>query len=366
MVTYSKASAWGPNCEGAVKQMDLNRDGHLTEVEFFRGMQQFIPSFLMPGQAAWFDDSKQFLPGIVTATEAQLMFEHVDMDRDGWVTPTEMCWTRNAFMDVLKQVRGTDEKFAHADTNRDLKLSPTEWKEFLKALRIGGALPKIQALGYQVDTNKDGGISWEEVRAARGDVASSKPKDIPADTTLQAKLAADLASAKAAVHPSLNEDQRNQNDGGIQTATDLDNYVGVPATIEGQAEISIQSDVPTMNDIVEMFKKAMKTHVGAAIDAKGVEQKHNAHPGLRTVLVLWIADVKDGGSVQLNLLRQAPSIEQSILKAAGATTWTWSQCTFYYFGSNAKILPRGKVLVQTFGKKVGGKSLDFSMPTIVA
>lgn len=287
-----------------------------------------------------------------------------------------------------------DYAFCGMDENHDKKVCSFE---FFGILKIGQFFPSrshlehLREVGALTERPGEGPHDLALPPPPSGDVAAAAAAAAAASgATRSAAAAAAAAASTAAPVPALvapapaaspaaeaeerpKETKQFKVPGTPVEGADLKKYKGVPAIVNGQAEITLHlsSSETTLstdqiNEIGKLFGQAMTRKLNLDVSVAGVESfRAEGGDALdRSIIVLWTAgSVDDGGALQAMLQRKAGEIERSIedLIAEQGFDWltrsaAWSKISLSYYGPQASSLSKGQKLVQEIGHKQGAES----------
>merc|ERR1712129_364293 len=129
----------------------------------------------------------------------------------------------------------------------------------------------------------------------------------------------DISRNEFQVH--LKQTAAEPSHGRMVPMEDFKSYVGVPAIVQGTAEIALflSSDSKTAseeemeNKIGTLFKKSIEQQLGLIVNLASVESVQQDSGGSRDrlVMILWTSDSDSGGSVQSKLHDRAADLEKT-------------------------------------------------------
>jgi len=236
-----------------------------------------------------------------------------------------------------------------------------------------------------MDADQDGALSKEEFLDLGAMLRSPSDKDELEDVmdVLDQDRSGDISAHEFQEH--LKQTTAEPSHGRMVPMEDFKRYVGVPAIVQGTAEIALflSSDSKTAseeeveNKIGTLFKKSIEQQLGLIVNLASVEsvQQDSGGPRDRLVMILWTSDSDSGGSVQSKLHDRAADLEQNIkdrIEGAqlswfqGGSASVWTECTLDYYGPAAGRLPDGKKLSQRFGQRPGEVSANGSPAFVLA
>lgn len=164
----------------------------------------------------------------------------------------------------------------------------------------------------------------------------------------------------------------------LVSKTHMKSYGGVPATVNGHAEITLYlhvgTSVPGRNEQEEigmLFKDALRKELNLQVTVDDVATfRIDRAAGAKistvdtTLEVLWsAAPVEDGGSLQGALRRNSAKIEGAVRDAIIAKNYPWMknvsvwiQVSLSFYGPQAPALPDGPQISQDIGHEPGEES----------
>jgi len=171
------------------------------------------------------------------------------------------------------------------------------------------------------------------------------------------------------------------------TSSSMDQYLGVPASINGRAAIAMhlvreaREPGPEVSDAIALaFARTMEKELDLSVEIDGataLQANYMRSAGFtahdRTVEIMWSAgSVQDGGLLQDKLQQHSLRVERAIQKAVADLNYdwldrtvVWVKATLSYYGARATTLPQGQQISKEIGRKPGELSED-DQPAYVA
>ncbi|CAE8739414.1 unnamed protein product [Polarella glacialis] len=312
---YAQARRWQGSMKKACEQMGLV-DGNALPLQNFReAIRPFEP--------------------LLSYEVAQDLFHKMDENLDGRLEINECYISLATFRKDAERIHSLRNVFCDADADNDHKLSREEFKQFGYKLHPAASAAKFGTLMDELDRDEDGFVSMEEMEAAVG--------------------------KEPAQHSSNN--------------VDLEKYQGVPAILEGIAEISTQTaeSLPATanNAIGDAFGQTLAQKLGLPVTVAGVhEMPGSSGVGDKRLVVMYTANAADGAAVLATLEQNALDIQNAVETAvddaiaAEVKITVWSKTTFNFFGPKAGGLRSGSKLTESWGTKPGHMSDNGSPPAL--
>jgi len=163
---------------------------------------------------------------------------------------------------------------------------------------------------------------------------------------------------------------------------DLQKYLGVPAMVNGRAEITLHlvRDAASPGEeeqlaIGDAFEGALEKELQLDVEVEGISALQadyatghaiGFNPRDRTIEIMWTAGaVQDGGALDVLMRQHSLQIETSIKDAIDAKGFSWLErstvwvkTTLNYYGPQASQMPDGQKISKDIGHKPGEQSED--------
>lgn len=241
-----------------------------------------------------------------------------------------------------------DYAFCGMDANHDRKVCSLE---FFGTIKVGHFFPLRSSLDYVKELQK---VTW-------------KVLSVTSSTSAAPKL---------------------QSPGHPVPMAELRRYHGVPAIVNGRAEISLRLRSPAvepgkdaLKEISDLFSHALGQDLGLDVNVVDVESvqvedtgRKTSHLRDKTIMILWTAgSVDDGGALQLKLHRKSAVLEAHVkdVIAQKEFSWlghaiVWAKISLNFYGPRASSLPAGQKIWQDIGRKSGLDSKNGSPAYVLA
>jgi len=423
-----------PSAKDMFSKMDGDGDGKATLDDFSRATSKFHPP-LSRKNASWafagFDtdrnnevEASEFIPimedaapsppgsksgenarpsSVVSQDEFRQRAEkwagsmkeactRMDLEGDGSVNQDELVTSATSFKPAFAR-KDAREIFKKLDKNNDGRLSKEECQRSHKqvAAAVAEFRKNVATLGpivhvfRSMDADQDGALSKEEFLDLGAMLRSPSDKDELEDVMdiLDEDHSGDINGHEFQVH--MKQTTAESSHGRMVPMDDFKRYVGVPAIVQGTAEIALSlssdSNTPSGEEVEKkigpLFKKSIEQQLGLIVNLASVEsmQRSSGGPHDRLVMILWTSDSDSGGSVQSKLHNHAADLEKNVkdrIEGAqlswfqGGSAAVWTECTLDYYGPAAARLPDGKKLSQRFGQRPGEESANGSPAFVLA
>jgi len=270
-----------------------------------------------------------------------------------------------------------DYAFRGMDLDHDAKVCSAEYFGVLKSGSFGRVPVADPAPKVDIPSGTTSGKSTpspSSVAPPSSTTVSTTAQLTQASTSLHPTTTPKKDSTSALVHATTAASKEFVIPGDAVPGTKLEMYRGVPAIVNGHAEVALnlrpdagKLDKSQLNGVGEAFARALQHAAGVDVTVAAVESFHEVSKGTKAT-ILWTAGAStDGGSLQIALRDESADLERSVEQAIFQQSRAWLQsCTVWakvslsYYGPNAADLPFGRKLTQEIGRRQGFTSANGS------